>query len=103
MGHGLAWACRCSGGLLGTLDPFGMRAARAQAGKPGATIRVASLMPSGAIDPVTVANAGGLVLLAQTGEFLAADGEDLCLRPALATSWKPNADGSVWTFALRRG
>jgi peptide/nickel transport system substrate-binding protein len=91
------------GGLLGTLDPFGMRAARAQAGKPGATIRVASLMPSGAIDPVTVANAGGLVLLAQTGEFLAADGEDLVLRPALATSWKPNADGSVWTFALRQG
>ena len=91
------------GALLGTLDPFAMRAARAQAGKPGATIRVASLMPSGAIDPVTVANAGGLVLLAQTGEFLAADGEDLVLRPALATSWKPNADASVWTFTLRPG
>ncbi|HEY2132654.1 MAG TPA: ABC transporter substrate-binding protein [Acetobacteraceae bacterium] len=96
------------GALLGTLDPFAMPTARAQlgnqgGGKPGATIRVACLMPSDAIDPVTVANAGGLVLLAQTGEFLAADGEDLVLRPALATSWTPNADGSIWTFALRPG
>jgi peptide/nickel transport system substrate-binding protein len=91
------------GGLLGTLDPFNIRAARAQAGKPGATIRVACLVPTGAVDPVTVANAGGLVLLMQTGEFLAADGEDLTLRPMLATAWQPNADGSIWTFTLRPG
>ena len=91
------------GGLLGTLDPFNIQAARAQAGKPGATIRVACLVPTGAVDPVTVANAGGLVLLMQTGEFLAADGEDLTLRPMLATGWQPNADGSIWTFTLRPG
>jgi peptide/nickel transport system substrate-binding protein len=91
------------GGLLGTLDPLGIHAARAQAGKPGATIRVACLVPTGAVDPVTVANAGGLVLLMQTGEFLVADGQDLTLRPMLATTWKPNADGSVWTFTLRPG
>jgi peptide/nickel transport system substrate-binding protein len=91
------------GGLLGTLDPLGIHAARAQAGKPGATIRVACLVPTGAVDPVTVANAGGLVLLMQTGEFLIADGQDLTLRPMLATAWKPNADGSVWTFTLRPG
>lgn len=30
-------------------------------------------------------------------------GGALRLRPVLATSWKPNADASVWTFRLRRG
>jgi peptide/nickel transport system substrate-binding protein len=77
-------------------------AARAQ-GKPGATIRVASPMPAGAIDPVAIADIGGLLLLAQTGEFLVRDTPDLTLQPMLALSWKPNADGSVWTFTLRPG
>ena len=43
-------------------------------------------------------------MLAQTGEFLAFDNNlALQLKPMLATSWKPNADGSVWTFKLRQG
>ena len=87
------------GGLLGTIDPFGINQARAQS--KDATIRVASPMPSGAIDPVTVANSGGNVMLMQVGEFLAVDGNDLVLRPVLALSWKPNDDGTVWTFKLR--
>ncbi len=73
------------------------------AGKADATIRVASTTPSGAIEPVSTANAGGLLMLMQTGEFLIRDTPDLTLRPALALSWKPNDDGSVWTFALRPG
>jgi peptide/nickel transport system substrate-binding protein len=72
-------------------------------GKPGATIRVASNVPAGAIEPLTVSEIGGLVMLCQTGEFLVMDGPDLILRPALATGWKPNADCSVWTFTLRPG
>ena len=87
------------GGLLGTMDPFGLN--RAQAQGKDATIRVASPMPAGAIDPVTVANSGGNVMLMQVGEFLAVDGNDLILRPVLALSWKPNDDGTVWTFKLR--
>jgi peptide/nickel transport system substrate-binding protein len=75
-------------------------AARAAA---GATIRVATTVPTAAIDPVTVADAGGLLMLQQTGEFLANSGADLRLRPVLAQSWKPNQDGSVWTFSLRKG
>jgi len=70
-------------------------------GKPGATIRVASQIPAGAIDPVTVSEIGGLALLCQTGEFLLFDGPDLILRPSLALTWTPNADCSVWTFTLR--
>ncbi|KIG04037.1 ABC transporter substrate-binding protein [Caballeronia concitans] len=82
---------------------FGMPAARAQgAGKPGGTIRVAHMTPAGAVDPLTVTDAAGLVLINQTGEFLIDDdSETLTLRPALALSWSSNAKGDVWTFKLR--
>ncbi len=73
------------------------------AGRPGATIRVACNLPAGAIEPLTVSEIGGLVLLQQTGEFLIVDGPDLILRPSLATTWKPNADCSAWTFTLQPG
>ena len=89
------------GGLLGTASPFGASLARAATGQPDATIRVASPTPAGAVEPVSVANSGGLLLLMQTGEFLIFDQPDLVLRPMLALSWKPNDDGTVWTFALR--
>ncbi|CAG4890225.1 ABC transporter substrate-binding protein [Paraburkholderia saeva] len=79
---------------------------RAQAqGTPkgaNATIRVAHLMPGGAVDPLTVTDAGGLALLNQTGEFLINDDEHSQLQPALALSWEPNAKGDVWTFKLRQ-
>ena len=91
--------------LLGTAVP--LHTARAQngkqGGKPGTTLRVACPMPTTAIDPVVVADPGGLNMLIQSGEFLARDGTDLVLRPMLATAWRPNADGSVWTFDLRPG
>ena len=89
------------GGLLGAADPFGAPFARAQTGKPDATIRVASPTPAGAVEPVTVANSGGLLMLMQTGEFLIFDQPDLVLKPMLALSWKGNDDGTVWTFKLR--
>jgi peptide/nickel transport system substrate-binding protein len=86
------------GGLIGVAAPR----ARA-AGKPGATIRVAMTSPTGAINPVTVAESGGLLMLQQTGEFLIMDGPDLHLKPWLATSWSANPEGTVWTFKLRTG
>lgn len=89
------------GGLLGTADPFGAGRALAQTGQKDATIRVASPTPAGVVEPVSTATSGGLILLMQTGEFLIFDQPDLVLRPMLALSWKPNEDGTVWTFALR--
>ncbi|MGH7225111.1 MAG: ABC transporter substrate-binding protein, partial [Gemmataceae bacterium] len=93
--------------LLGVIaavgDPYAVPVARAATGKPDTTIRVASNMPAGAIDPITVADAGGLLLLQQVGDFLLFDQPDLRLAPMLATAWKANADGSVWTFSLRKG
>ena len=88
-------------GLLGAASPFGAPLARAQTGAKDATIRVGSTTPSSAVEPVTTANSGGLILLQQTGEFLVFDQPDLMLKPMLALSWKANEDGSVWTFKLR--
>ena len=71
--------------------------------KPGGTIRMGQQQPAGALDPVTVNNQGGLVLLGQTGEYLIWSDPTLEPVPRLAESWKPNEDGSVWTFKLRKG
>src|SRR5919108_2117171 len=65
--------------------------------EPGGTIRTGILAPAGALDPVTVNNEGALAVLGQSGEYLNWSDSKLKLRPRLAESWKPNADGSVWT------
>ena len=63
-----------------------------------------SRRPAAAVNPLTVADAGGLCMLNQTGEFLVFDSNlKLALQPMLATSWTHNGDGSVWTFTLRSG
>ena len=75
-------------------------------GKPGATIRASIVTPTTEPNPLLVNDTGGAALISQTGEFLIVSevvGGDLRLRPVLATSWKPNADASVWTFKLRKG
>jgi peptide/nickel transport system substrate-binding protein len=70
----------------------------------GGTLKLANTTPAAAVNPLTVADAGGLCLLAQTGEFLTFDNNiKLQLEPMLATSWKHNGDGTVWTFTLRKG
>jgi peptide/nickel transport system substrate-binding protein len=70
--------------------------------KKGGTLRVASVTPAAAVNPLTVSDAGGLTMLNQTGEFLIFDSNlKLMLEPMLALSWSPNKDGSVWTFKLR--
>jgi peptide/nickel transport system substrate-binding protein len=75
----------------------------AQAGAPGALIRVGATVPAGEINPITVADGGGICMLGQTGEFLCVSEPDLRLTPSLATGWTSNADGAVWTFKIRKG
>jgi peptide/nickel transport system substrate-binding protein len=72
-------------------------------GKPGAVIKAGIVTPTAAINPVTVADQGGLDMLAQTGEYLCLSGQTLTLQPALATSWSPNSTADVWTFKIRQG
>lgn len=73
------------------------------AGAPGAVIKAGIVTPTGAINPVTVADQGGLDMLAQTGEYLCLSGQTLTLQPVLATSWTPNSTADVWTFKIRQG
>ncbi|HEX9063597.1 MAG TPA: ABC transporter substrate-binding protein [Streptosporangiaceae bacterium] len=72
-------------------------------GGANATIKAGIVTPSGAINPVTVADQGGLDMLAQTGEYLCLSTQTLTLRPVLAESWKPNSKADVWTFKIRQG
>ena len=89
--------------LAGALGYAGLGAPAARAAAAGGTIRCATSLPAGAIDPVTVDDNGGLMMLIQTGEFLSVSGPDLRLKPVLAESWSPNTDGTVWTFKIRKG
>jgi peptide/nickel transport system substrate-binding protein len=73
------------------------------AGKAGAVIKAGIVTPTGAINPVTVADQGGLDMLAQTGEYLCLSTQTLTLKPVLATSWTPNSKSDVWTFKIRQG
>jgi peptide/nickel transport system substrate-binding protein len=89
--------------VLGVALP--LRRALAAPGGPatGGTVTVGMPVPAGLIDPLTIADTGGVCMLSQTGEYLAVSDTELRLRPVLAESWRPNADGSVWTFKIRRG
>jgi peptide/nickel transport system substrate-binding protein len=75
----------------------------ARATTPGGTIRVSQTVPAAAIDPVKIADGGGITVMCQTAETLVLSGGDLTARPVLAESWSPNKDGTVWTFKLRQG
>ena len=89
-------ACGSSSGSSSTTPP--------PTAKHGGTLRVAISTPAAAVNPLTVADAGGLCMLNQTGEFLIFDNNlKLALQPMLALKWSPNGDGSVWTFKLRSG
>ncbi|XDA97420.1 ABC transporter substrate-binding protein [Sulfitobacter sp. LCG007] len=67
----------------------------------GGTLRVGQIVPAGSIDPVKIADGGGITVLSQVAENLVLSAPDLTAQPLLAESWSPNDDGSVWTFKLR--
>jgi len=69
----------------------------------GLTIRAGIIVPSGAINPLTIEDEGGLELLGNIGEYLILSNQRFQYEPWLATSWSANADGSVWTFKIRQG
>jgi peptide/nickel transport system substrate-binding protein len=93
------------GGILEACGSTGTSSssAPAAAAKSGATIKVGSSVPTAAINPITVADQGGLQMLGQAGEWLVFSDQQNNYRPWLATSWSPNADASVWTFKIRQG
>ncbi len=84
-------------------SPTSSSSPSSSAGKAGATIKVGIIVPTAAINPVTVADQGGLDMLAQTGEYLCLSDQTLTLKPVLAESWTPNSTADVWTFKIRQG
>jgi peptide/nickel transport system substrate-binding protein len=95
-------ACGNANSSGGSSSSSSAGAASSGTPKKGGTLNVAIQTPATAVNPLIVADAGGLALLATTGEFLTFDNNiKLQLEPMLAESWTHNADGSVWTFKLR--
>ena len=74
-----------------------------RAAMPGGTIRVAQIVPAASVDPVKIADAGGITVLSQVAETLVLSAKDLTAQPVLAKSWSANKEGTVWTFNLRQG
>ena len=107
-------ACRCGTiGFLASACGIGRRGRRRgrrrartssrQAVQKGGKVTAAINSPAGAIDPITVADDGGLAVLGQAGEYLVWSDSELNAVPRLAESWTPNDDASVWTFKIRQG
>jgi peptide/nickel transport system substrate-binding protein len=72
-------------------------------GKAGATIKAGIGVPAAAINPITIADQGGLEMIGQVGEWLVFCDQQNNYHPWLATSWSANADATVWTFKIRQG
>ena len=90
------------GGVAGMMG-VGFRPKAARAATPGGKLRMGQIVPAGAIDPVTIADNGGIVTASQVGEYLCLSDKDLKLEPMLAEAWSSNNDGTIWTFQLRKG
>jgi peptide/nickel transport system substrate-binding protein len=96
------------GALGSVLGAFGLRPELAQAARSaptrvGGTLRIAITKPTGSLDPVKVADLGGLGVTLIPGEQLVFADSRSVLRPVLATRWTPNRTGNVWTFTIRQG
>jgi len=93
-------ACGSSASSSGST---GASSSSSATGAAGAVIKAGIVTPTGAINPVTVADQGGLDMLAQTGEYLCLSSQTLTLQPVLATSWSADSTAKVWTFKIRQG
>jgi peptide/nickel transport system substrate-binding protein len=100
---GFLAACSSDNGGGGTSPSATGASGATGAVVPGGTLKTGIIAPAGALDPLVVNDEGGLAVLGQSGEYLAWSNDQLQLEPRIAESWTPNADGSVWTFAIRQG
>jgi peptide/nickel transport system substrate-binding protein len=69
----------------------------------GGTMKAVIPPPLKTLDPVTIYDQGGIVLVYQIAEYLIDLTNENALKPKLAVSWAPNPKGDVWTFKLRQG
>ncbi len=69
----------------------------------GGTIRIGIPAFGASLEPYLLNEGGSLALAGIPGEFLTFTNLEGQVVPALATSWKPNANATVWTFQIRKG
>jgi peptide/nickel transport system substrate-binding protein len=86
--------------LLGKTD---MAFASPGAVKAGGTLRVGIAAFGASLEPYLLNEGGALAFAGIPGEYLTFTDAKGKIVPWLATSWKPNADATVWTFQIRKG
>jgi peptide/nickel transport system substrate-binding protein len=86
--------------FAGEETAFGAPSAVAQ--KRGGTLRVGLTAFASSLEPYLLREAGTLAFAGIPGEYLTFSNNALQVKPWLATSWRPNANLTVWTFQLRR-
>ncbi len=96
-------ASACGSGEKGGSSAGAGAESNAAAVKKGGTVRSGLQLPGSDLDPIKVNNQGALGTLGQSGEYLIFSDSKLKPVPRLAESWKPNEDGSQWTFKIRQG
>jgi peptide/nickel transport system substrate-binding protein len=97
-------------GMMGGLLAFAGEAGAAPAAtaslasaKKGGTIRVGIAAFGASLEPYLLNEGGSLAFAGIPGEYLTYTNPAGQCVPWLATSWKPNADATVWTFQIRKG
>ena len=93
----------CGGGTSSSSPAAGVSGSGAPAVVKGGTLKVAVTPSITDLDPVTIYDDGGIVLIQQFCEYLIWMNDDMTLKPQLAESWEPSPKGDVWTFKLRQG
>jgi peptide/nickel transport system substrate-binding protein len=74
-----------------------------QAVKAGGTLRLGISVWGGSLEPYLLNEGGSLAFAGIPAEYLTFTNPQGRVVPWLATSWKPNADATVWTFQIRKG
>jgi len=101
-GSALGLSMPLLGGILAACGSSGTSSGPTPKGKAGGTIKAGILVPAAAINPITIADQGGLELIGNVGEFLVFTDQQGKYHPWLAESWTANADATVWTFKIRQ-
>lgn len=96
-------ACGSNASSSTTTGPKGSKVSNNQSARHGGVLKVGSSAPVAAPNPVTMYDSGSIAIVQMMCEYLIWVNTDYSLRPVLATSWKPNGTGDVWTFSLRKG
>ncbi len=99
-----------SAGMIGGLLAFAGEAGAApsiatgrEAVTVGGTLRVGITVFGASLEPYLLNEGGSLAFAGIPAEYLTFTNPKGQVVPWLATSWKPNANATVWTFQIRRG